>query len=96
MVGAEVYSAEVKKTEVLMENFRRAIGEALQPSKEMHIHPCLQSKFLQRDCESNLSTPVSIRGFISCRMAVLSRSGKTAAAHSLNISSRHPVQSSTH
>lgn len=26
MVGAEVYSAEVKKTEVLMENFRRAIG----------------------------------------------------------------------
>ena len=26
MVGAEVYSNEVKKTEVLMENFRRAIG----------------------------------------------------------------------
>lgn len=26
MVGAEVYSAEVKKTEVLAENFRRAIG----------------------------------------------------------------------
>lgn len=26
MVGSEVYSAEVKKTEVLMENFRRAIG----------------------------------------------------------------------
>ena len=29
MVGSEVYSAEVKKTEVLMENFRRAIGAAL-------------------------------------------------------------------
>lgn len=29
MVGSEVYSAEVKKTEVLMENFRRAIGELL-------------------------------------------------------------------
>jgi RuvB-like protein 1 (pontin 52) len=27
MVGSEVYSAEVKKTEVLMENFRRAIGK---------------------------------------------------------------------
>lgn len=27
MVGSEVYSNEVKKTEVLMENFRRAIGE---------------------------------------------------------------------
>lgn len=26
MVGSEVFSAEVKKTEVLMENFRRAIG----------------------------------------------------------------------
>ena len=27
MVGSEVYSTEIKKTEVLMENFRRAIGE---------------------------------------------------------------------
>lgn len=27
MVGSEVYSAEVKKTEVLAETFRRAIGE---------------------------------------------------------------------
>ena len=26
MVGSEVYSSEVKKTEILMENFRRAIG----------------------------------------------------------------------
>ena len=26
MVGSEVYSTEIKKTEVLMENFRRAIG----------------------------------------------------------------------
>ena len=26
MVGSEVYSSEVKKTEVLMTNFRRAIG----------------------------------------------------------------------
>jgi DNA helicase TIP49 (TBP-interacting protein) len=27
MVGSEVYSSEVKKTEVLMENFRRSIGK---------------------------------------------------------------------
>lgn len=27
MVGSEIYSNEVKKTEVLMENFRRAIGK---------------------------------------------------------------------
>ena len=26
MVGSEVFSSEVKKTEVLMENFRRSIG----------------------------------------------------------------------
>lgn len=26
MVGSDVYSSEVKKTEVLMENFRRSIG----------------------------------------------------------------------
>lgn len=30
MVGSEVYSSEVKKTEVLMENFRRAIGKQQQ------------------------------------------------------------------
>lgn len=29
MIGSEVYSAEIKKTEVLMENFRRAIGIGL-------------------------------------------------------------------
>lgn len=28
MVGSEVFSSEVKKTEVLMENFRRAIGQS--------------------------------------------------------------------
>lgn len=28
MVGSEVFSSEVKKTEVLMENFRRAIGKS--------------------------------------------------------------------
>jgi len=30
MVGSEVFSSEVKKTEVLMENFRRAIGLRLK------------------------------------------------------------------
>ena len=27
MVGSEVFSSEIKKTEVLMENFRRSIGK---------------------------------------------------------------------
>ena len=30
MVGSEVYSSEIKKTEVLMENFRRAIGKNMK------------------------------------------------------------------
>jgi DNA helicase TIP49 (TBP-interacting protein) len=30
IVGSEIYSAEVKKTEALMENFRRAIGKELK------------------------------------------------------------------
>lgn len=41
MVGSEVYSTEIKKTEVLMENFRRAIGEyPPAPAKARpHLHP---------------------------------------------------------
>jgi RuvB-like protein 1 (pontin 52) len=35
MVGSEVYSTEVKKTEVLMENFRRAIGLRIKETKEV-------------------------------------------------------------
>lgn len=31
IVGSEIYSAEVKKTEALMENFRRAIGTYCAP-----------------------------------------------------------------
>ena len=35
MVGSEVYSTEIKKTEVLMENFRRAIGIRIKVSFEL-------------------------------------------------------------
>ena len=34
MVGSEVYSTEIKKTEVLMENFRRAIGIRIKEMKD--------------------------------------------------------------
>lgn len=37
MVGSEVYSSEIKKTEVLMENFRRAIGEATHPYTSIRV-----------------------------------------------------------
>ena len=36
IVGSEVYSSEVKKTEALMENFRRAIGLRVQETKEVY------------------------------------------------------------
>lgn len=36
MVGSEVYSSEVKPTEVLMENFRRAIGLRIKETKEVY------------------------------------------------------------
>ncbi|KAK3581630.1 hypothetical protein CHS0354_027583 [Potamilus streckersoni] len=36
MVGSEVYSSEIKKTEVLMENFRRAIGLRIKEAKEVY------------------------------------------------------------
>ncbi|CAG9764175.1 unnamed protein product [Ceutorhynchus assimilis] len=36
MVGSEVYSSEIKKTEVLMENFRRAIGLRVRETKEIY------------------------------------------------------------
>lgn len=36
MVGSEVYSSEVKKTEVLMENFRRAIGIRIKENREVY------------------------------------------------------------
>ncbi|KAL0235454.1 hypothetical protein GEMRC1_002036 [Eukaryota sp. GEM-RC1] len=36
MTGSDVYSSEVKKTEVLMENFRRAIGLKIKETKEVY------------------------------------------------------------
>lgn len=36
MVASEVYSSEVKKTEILMENFRRAIGLRVRETKDVY------------------------------------------------------------
>ena len=36
MVGSEVFSSEIKKTEVLMENFRRAIGLRIKETKAVY------------------------------------------------------------
>jgi RuvB-like protein 1 (pontin 52) len=36
ITGSEIYSSEVKKTEALMENFRRAIGLKVRETKEVY------------------------------------------------------------
>ena len=36
MVGSEVYSSEIKETEVLMENFRRSIALRIKETKEVY------------------------------------------------------------
>lgn len=36
LIGSEVYSSEVKKTEILMEHFRRAIGLRIKERKEVY------------------------------------------------------------
>ena len=41
MVGSEVYSSEVKKTEVLMEHFRRAIGSLLCFRRQFCFSACI-------------------------------------------------------
>merc|ERR1740139_204218 len=41
MVGSEVFSSEVKKTEVLMENFRRAIGLRIKGTKQLKLDPSI-------------------------------------------------------
>ena len=46
MVASEVYSSEVKKTEVLMENFRRAIGLRIKETKEVCAHSLFELPWL--------------------------------------------------
>jgi DNA helicase TIP49 (TBP-interacting protein) len=55
IVGSEIYSAEVKKTEALMENFRRAIGTH-------HTRPIKSSEH-----ESTVGRAVSRRARLSNR-----------------------------
>lgn len=49
MVGSEVYSAEVKKTEILMENFRRAIGLRIKETKEVWEGEVIELKTEEKD-----------------------------------------------
>lgn len=53
MVGSEVYSAEIKKTEVLMENFRRAIGNQ-SPNKPLFTIKDYVSKNKKKSTKAKL------------------------------------------
>jgi DNA helicase TIP49 (TBP-interacting protein) len=69
MVGSEVYSSEVKKTEVLMEHFRRAIGLRIKENKEVYEGE-VSSKFEIQGCtEISISIDLSTN-FISSIMDV--------------------------
>eukprot|EP00033_Pygsuia_biforma_P001714 GCRY01001920.1.p1 GENE.GCRY01001920.1~~GCRY01001920.1.p1 ORF type:complete len:473 (-),score=112.30 GCRY01001920.1:77-1444(-) len=52
MVGSEVYSSEVKKTEILMENFRRAIGLRVKENKEVYEGEVVE--LMPEETENNL------------------------------------------
>ncbi|VDP41821.1 unnamed protein product [Schistosoma mattheei] len=63
MVGSEVYSSEIKKTEVLMENFRRAIGfgktishviislRTAKGVKQLKLDPCIYESLQKEHVE---------------------------------------------
>lgn len=59
MVGSEVYSAEVKKTEVLMENFRRAIGLRIKETKEVWEGEVIELKTEEKDDQTGYGKVVS-------------------------------------
>ena len=62
MVGSEVYSTEVKKTEVLMENFRRAIGVLFECSAHfVHCRKTTPAFLVFIMCCCMLSEPSHLR-----------------------------------
>ena len=61
MVGSEVYSTEIKKTEVLMENFRRAIGGS-SVQRELYLYLSLS----QAECRPPLSLKKSRTDMARC------------------------------
>ncbi|CDP07117.1 unnamed protein product [Coffea canephora] len=62
MVGSEVYSSEVKKTEVLMENFRRAIGLRIKENKEVYEGEACYSSFRIKVTELSPEETESVTG----------------------------------
>ena len=57
MVGSEVYSSEVKKTEVLMEHFRRAIGIAGIVCKLLMVFSFMAAACVQLSSTAAIASP---------------------------------------
>lgn len=60
MVGSEVYSSEVKKTEILMENFRRAIGLRIKETKEVWEGEIVELKTEEKEDQNNNKIVTSV------------------------------------
>ena len=56
IVGSEIYSAEVKKTEVIMENMRRAIGLRIKEIKEVYEGEVVE--ILPQETQSHLGKSI--------------------------------------
>jgi RuvB-like protein 1 (pontin 52) len=59
MVGSEVFSSEVKKTEVLMEHFRRAIGLRIKETKEVWEGEVSELKAEEKEDQSGYGKTVA-------------------------------------
>ena len=59
IVGSEVYSTEIKKTEVLMENFRRSIGLRIREIKEVYEGEIFELKPIESSTISGHSSNTS-------------------------------------
>lgn len=61
MVGSEVFSAEVKKTEILMENFRKAIGLRVKEIKDVYEGEV--TELTAHEVENPLGSGAGVGGF---------------------------------
>mmetsp|Transcript_60980 Transcript_60980/g.54980 ORF Transcript_60980/g.54980 Transcript_60980/m.54980 type:complete len:537 (+) Transcript_60980:39-1649(+) len=60
IVGSEVYSTEIKKTEVLMENFRRSIGLRIREIKEVYEGEIFELKPIENVSNTSSISQVNI------------------------------------
>lgn len=65
LVASEVYSSEVKKTEVLMENFRRSIGLRIKETKEVYEGEVIELNAEEIDANGRVRTQTQRKATMS-------------------------------